>query len=485
MKKRYFVIIGISTLAASVVFLAAVFSNPFAGAGHKGLEGEYTARTNRNPPATCVVMKGETVYDVAKRLGVPFYDLVIENRLNGETPLAEGRVLKLPVYADAGARSRPRAPVTIRTDAPRGPAPHLAPLASDFAFADSGLRFVWDLGNNRFSFKARPEAFYIRPGRFKARLVTVDGAGRYASSNALDIEVTDLEAEYSGLPYLTVNRVGDLVNVTGRLRRPDGSAVDFDKTAAIDQSPQLLGYFGKNRLVARHAGFSRVRLEQDGAVFEFYLFVSPLPARLSAEPEYDWYKTQYDTGMYGNCGPAAIDSAIKWSIGKDFTVEAIRAEIGMPYANGAVDHDNLLDNLALHSVPSAVLPITGVSDIFRVIDRGGLVIVSFNCGAIRHTDRDKTTHFFDRYYPDATGHYLLIKGYSLDRKYFIVYDAIPGEWDTNESRYLDGVSMIGRNRFFRVDEVLAGIGTRKMLVVYRDLGRPQEAALDRPADNES
>ncbi|MBN2351800.1 MAG: C39 family peptidase [Spirochaetales bacterium] len=474
MKKRIFIILGIFTLAASVVFLTAVFSDPFDRPPTGSLEGEYTTRTNFNPPATCAVLNGETIYDVARRLGIPFYDLVIENRLHGETPLAEGTVLKIPVYVETTDRSR--SPVTIHTDATRGPAPHAAPLTSDFAFADSGLRFVWDLGNNRFSFKAKPTAFYVRPGHYRVRLVTVDGAGRYASSNTLDIDVTDLIAEYSGLPYMTVNRVGDLVDVAGRLWGPDGAAIDFDKTGKIDQSPALLEYFATNRLVARHSGFSRVRLEKDGGVFEFYLFVSPLPARLSAEPEYDWYKTQFDTGMYGNCGPAAIGSAIKWSIGKDFTVEAIRAEIGMPYSNGAVDHNNLLDNLVRHSVPSAVLPLTDAADVFGAIDRGGLVIVSFNCGAIRHTVRDKTTDFFDRYYPDATGHYLLIKGYSLDRKYFIVYDAIPGEWKANELRYLDGVSMIGRNRFFRVDEVMAGIGVRKMLVVYRDLSRPQRAA---------
>ncbi len=472
MKKSIFAMGAIAALVVSIIFLTAVFSNPLGGAGGPP-ESEYAERTNFKPPASCVVAKGETIYDVARRLGVPFYDIVMENRLNGETPLAQGSILKIPVYA-VSAEKRTRPPVTIRTDAPRGPAPHAVRLESDFAFAESGLRFVWDLGNNRFSFQARPEAVYIRPGRYQARLVTVDGAGRYAASNPLAIDVTDLAAEYLGLPYVTVDRVGDLVDVSGRLRRPDGAVIDFDRSATVVQTPTLLEYFGKNRLVARDVGFSRVRIEKSGGVFEFYLFVSPLPARLSAEPEYDWYKTQFNTGMYGNCGPAAIDSAIKWSTGRDFTVEAIRAEIGMPYSNGAVDHNNLLDNLTLHNAPADILPITGASDIFEVIDGGGLVIVSFNCGAIRHTKLEKTTNYFDRYYPDATGHYLLIKGYSLDRKYFIVYDAIPGEWKKNESRYLDGVSMIGRNRFFLVDETLAGIGTRKMLAVYRNLKRPQK-----------
>jgi LysM repeat protein len=465
-KHSLIVIIGLLVLAGGIVFVAAVFSIPRANVWSDPLTAAYTVRTNLKPPANYTVIAGDTMYDVARKLGIPFYDIVIENHLSGELPLMAGSVLKIPNYANVQSTAdRPQ--VVIKAERDRGSAPFLARLTSDFAFTASGCRFVWDLGNNRFSFQARPEALYLRPGRFPVRFITVDGAGRYASSNMIALEVNDLPADYEGLPYLTADRVGDFIDVTGRLKDAFGGTIDFDSGATVTQSPVLLEYCGVNRLIARDIGYSRVKLEKNGHVFEFYLFVSPLPARLSAEPEYDWYKTQFNTGMYGNCGPAAIDSGIKWATGRDFPVEAIRAEIGMPYHNGAVDHRNLLANLKLHAAPSAILPFNRASDILDVIDQGGIVIISFNCGAIHHTLKDKATDFFDRYYPDATGHYLLIRGYSLDRRYFIVYDAIPGEWKNNEPRYLDGVSMIGRNRFFLTDEVMNGIGTHTMLAVYR------------------
>jgi hypothetical protein len=465
------VTIGGFAFVACIVFLSAVFSSPLPEPADGRLEAAFAARTNSAPPAACIVRKDETIFAVARRLGIPFYDLVIENRLTGELPLSEGQVLKIPRFSAGAAAPSVRPRVAIRTERPAGIAPHAAQLVSDFPFTDPGLRFVWDLGNNRYSFKARPDVLYVHPGRYRTRFITVDQSGAYAASNALTIAVADLQAEYQGLPYLTLDRVDDLLDVSGRLRSVDGAPVDFDQAGELTQSAPLLEYFGRNLLIARRPGFSRVKLEENGRAFEFYLFVSPLPARLAAEPEYDWYKTQFNTGMYGNCGPAAIDSAIKWATGEDFSVEEIRAEIGMPYHDGAVDHDNLLENLTLHDVPAAILPVERAADIMEVIDRGGLAIVSFNCGAVRPTDLDKTTNFFDRYYPDATGHYLLIKGYSLDRKYFIVYDAIPGDWNDNGPRYLDGVSMTGRNRFFLIDEVMAGIGTKKMLAVTRNFNK--------------
>ncbi|HEQ72342.1 MAG TPA: hypothetical protein ENN69_07625, partial [Spirochaetia bacterium] len=182
----------------------------------------------------------------------------------------------------------------------------------------------------------------------------------------------------------------------------------------------------------------------------------------------DWYKTQFDTGMYGNCGPASAASAIKWANGTDLTVERVREEIGMPYENGAVDYGNLRENMKRHGVDADIRRITTADDVTTVIDEQGIVIVSFNCGVVTPATGPEETDFVGRYYPDATGHYLLIKGYTVDRQFFVVYDAIPGDWAENRLRYADGVSQIGRNRFFSIREVMSSIRGRDMLAVYRE-----------------
>jgi PKD repeat protein len=410
----------------------------------------------------------ETIYDIAQTLKIPFYDLVIENRITGELPLVSGSTLLIPRYqSDFKSGRIPPEKMKIHADRQSGVPPLAVRLSSDVNLDSPGLRYVWDLGNNRFSFDSEPEIMYIRPGIYNVRLVAVDATGRYSFSDKIAITVTDIQADYQGLPYITMDRVGDYFSVEGRVTDTDGKNVDFDSDTIIEQNPPLLKYLWKNIFQSTGGGFSKVRLVNGKHSFEFYLFVSPIPARLSVEPEYDWYKTQYKTGMYGNCGPASNASAIKWAIGKDLSVEDVRREIGMPYTNGAVDYFNLLANLKSHSIKSEIQNIGALEDIFRVIDSGGIVIVGFNCGSVKPTRGNKQTDFIGRYYPDATGHYLLIKGYSLDRKLLVVYDAIPGEWKKNEIRYTDGVSMIGRNRFFPVDEVMLTIGGMQMLDVWR------------------
>jgi hypothetical protein len=452
---------------AGILCLAAASSYGVNATGAPESAGKFLARSNAHPPASYSVRAGETVFDIAAKLGIPYYDLILENRLSGEQDLVAGMTLAVPVFPVPTVSLFPGPIPAVRVDRRAGRAPLAVTLAADTDDLKDSDRFFWDLGHHRYAFSDSVTAFYTRPGVYRPQFVVVDSGGRYFFSAPQAITVTDVAADYSGLPHLTAERIGDFIDVSGRLRTPSGATVDFDDAGVITQTVALVTRLDTNRLIAVAGGFSRVRLECRGGVFEFLLFVSPLPARLSAEPEYDWYKTQYNTGMYGNCGPAAIGSAIRWSTGEDLTVEEVRAEIGMPYPNGAVDYDNLLGQLSRHHAPAEKQPLGGMFDIFGVIDSGGLVVVSFNCGRIRLTDRDETTDFFDRYYPDATGHYLLIKGYTLDRRYFIVYDAIPGEWDLNDTRYRDGQSMIGRNRFFRTEEVMAGISQKNMIVIRR------------------
>ena len=168
----------------------------------------------------------------------------------------------------------------------------------------------------------------------------------------------------------------------------------------------------------------------------------------------DWYKTQYGTG-YANCGPALVSMAILWSRGQDMPVQDIREEIGYPYDDGAVSFDNLSDSLGRHKVPlhdSRSSP--GRPTCRKILDRGHIALVLIQSGDIEKVHGDPVTDLVGRYYDDDEGHYVLVKGYTLDKGYFVVYDPYPVDWESNSLRYGDEVSMIGKNRYYPAQPAL-------------------------------
>lgn len=142
----------------------------------------------------------------------------------------------------------------------------------------------------------------------------------------------------------------------------------------------------------------------------------------------DWYRTQFGTGV-GNCGPALVSMAILWARGIDVGVQNICREIGYPRPDGGLS----------------------LEDLQRPLTRHGVSIRS----AILESD-------------DDGGHYILVKGYSLDRRYFVVYDPYPADWEKNSLRYEDGVTMIGKNRYYRSTQLMAALKTRKSIEVCRN-----------------
>jgi hypothetical protein len=196
------------------------------------------------------------------------------------------------------------------------------------------------------------------------------------------------------------------------------------------------------------------------------LFVSPFPSKHSYEPSYNWYKTQFATGINGNCGPACVAMAIHWATSNDIPVEKVRAEIGMPYRNGSISYSNMITSFKKHRVRFNLKEDANKDDICRIIDRGNIAIVVFHTSKISKTKGNKIHNMVGRYYEDKVGHYIIMKGYTLDKKYFIVYDPIPSDWKRNKDRYEDGVTMIGKNRYYNASELIKAI-RGKVLEVLR------------------
>jgi hypothetical protein len=273
--------------------------------------------------------------------------------------------------------------------------------------------------------------------------------------------------------------------------QPDSATHDDAKFVVLSSPDGLFTVNGTVVNVARYAGveeapldFSRsdqyltkVRFKQPGFYGltvreadrpEFYsVFVSPLPTvhTDAAGTDFDWYLTQFNTGTTSNCGPAAVAMGIAWSTGKHFPVSAVREAVGWQ-GDGSTSFEELLKVIKDQGIPAAISPIRDAQSIKDVINAGGIAVVLFRTEGIG-TSADPAGDLFGKYYDDSVGHYIVIKGYSLDDEYFVIYDPIPSDWSYNSFRYGDDLSMIGRNRYYPAAELLGSLRRADMIAVPR------------------
>lgn len=189
-----------------------------------------------------------------------------------------------------------------------------------------------------------------------------------------------------------------------------------------------------------------------------------VPIRTSTA-EYDWYKTQFNTGL-GNCGPACSAMAIYWATGRDITVEQVRAAIGDTGGEGGTSLDDLKSVVDKRGVRTAYTSLETADDLRRMIDRGSIAILWIHTGFLSKIAGDPARNRIGRYYEDECGHYIVVSGYSIDGRYFVAHDPIPGDWVTNSVRYPDG-SMLGNNRFFPAEEIWASLKVGYVVEIFK------------------
>jgi hypothetical protein len=335
---------------------------------------------------------------------------------------------------------------------------------------------VWDFGDKASGFGSSVMHIFTKPGKYPVKLRVLDQASRQISSGSLEIVVLEkteanlkrwnLDAE-NGI-FITAYGMDDIIDLSGKLFDKYGNRVEIPFDAKIREKPRLLKQIGYNKFKPVATGFSRFDIIRDDATYTLFIFVSPFPSVHCKEADFNWYKTQFQTGIWGNCGPAAAAMVVHWAKSRNVTVEDVREDIGYPVKNGAVTLEHLQASLLRFKVKSRIVPAARAQDYFDIIDRGNIVLIGFDTTYIRRFKGDKTAEFTDRYYNDTTGHYTVIKGYSTDKKYMIVYDPIPGDWAKNAARYLDGVSMIGRNRYFATEDILRSNSRCRAIEAERD-----------------
>jgi PKD repeat protein len=435
-------------------------------------------KANINIPPVYIIATGDTLHCIADRYNMSVTTIVRYNRITDTRLLNVGTLLYLPAgieqrrnYALPGESSNnidslPKT-ITINAFNTRGNLPLHVDFFPVLDIPDH-LSCVWDFGTDNFSYEEQPSYTYLKHGIYKVRLSVGDRKGREVLSRPLTVRVNKIhfDAE-NGLPFYTIDHINGNLDLSKKVFNNQAHYPIMDTDTEIIQHPILLQQTQDNMFTAIAAGYAKVKIINKEAGFSFYLFVSPFPSQHSVEPEYNWYKTQFNTGMYGNCGPACVAIAVHWATGKNITVEKSREEIGLPIKSGALSYHHMMANFNYHRIKSRLTIIEEFDDMKRIIDRGNIAIILFNTTYIQPVDGDETLVFVDRFYPDTTGHYVVIKGYSLDEKYFIIYDPIPGDWQTNSLRYTDGVSMIGRNRYFLVEQIFQSIKRKNVLEVER------------------
>ncbi len=181
---------------------------------------------------------------------------------------------------------------------------------------------------------------------------------------------------------------------------------------------------------------------------------------------FDWYKTQFGTGGLGNCGPACAAMAIYWATGQDISVRRIRAEIGATGGGRATNLAQQKQAIDDHEVSCVYTELAAIQGLRDIIDRGNIAVLYIHTAPLSRTPGNVTRTRVGRYYADECGHYIVVKGYTVDERYFICHDPIPGDWATNTVRYPDG-SMLGRNRYYSAADVWAALRSRRVVEVSR------------------
>ncbi len=405
------------------------------------------------------VKSGDTLYSIAKLYGIKRYELIKYNRMNSVRKLKPGERIFIP---------RTLTDIQISVDNRTGLVPFQVRFNIDTNTRDRIRSYKWVLGDNATSTNRNPTYTYKEKGNYYVTLTVIDENGNEVESNTLPIVARSLAHIGFGAPkYVTLNK-NDIFSLETKVIDNLNNTIEFNYKTKIEQNPSLLRQIDKtDRFEIVNTGYSKITFSVKGYEHSSYFFVSPTPTKHVAGPDVEWYKTQFNTGLNGNCGPASVAMGIQWATGTNVNVRSVRSQIGLPSEDGAIGFNHMISIFNKYKMRDRLQTIHSPEDLFRIIENGDIAIILIHSGKIKKTKSNIQQTLFDRYYNDSVGHYIIIKGYSLDKEYFVTYDPIPGDWWQNSVRYSDGVSMIGKNRYYSAEEIFDALKTPTILIISR------------------
>jgi LysM repeat protein len=426
------------------------------------------------------VRPGETLSEIAYAYRLPYEVLAWYNNISNANRIRVGTLIVIPSQENA------RAAEARMLREPRKVPVRLAPSAKGinigFESRNSGdlgivvqfavqnpppggfKSYEWDLGDGRRSFLPNPSYEYSSPKTYVVRLTAQDNTGLIYKSDPLYIDIPHpgSVAERSTTRFVTLSSPDEILALNGEIvqvaRYPSVAAAPLD----LSESDSFLT---KVRFT-RSGYYGLTVMEPDRGEHYYSVFVSPIPS-MHADADltgFNWYRTQYNTGTTSNCGPAAAAMAISWGTGRYFPVSMVRQAVGWQ-GDGGTSFEELQAVIKREGIDASIKNLRSVQDVRDVIDSGAVAIVVFRTDGIKTSRADPDSSLFDKYYTDSVGHYIVIKGYSLNGDYFVIHDPIPSDWGRNSFRYQDEISMVGRNRYYSSKELLAALRRPSMIVI--------------------
>ncbi len=437
---------------------------------------------NREHEITHIVLDGETFSEIAYVYNIDIEKLALYNRIPDINRIKEGTNIKIPSLAAEKKITPAAAYQTQRLTAASNPVRRVEPgvplqiqvelqrdgnaVTAHFSLKSPPnvdfKRWEWNLGNGRKAF--RPSTFwtYEEPGTYTVTLTAVDSEGRTYSADEVLIDVPH-PATYQNISqmFLTLESLEQPFTVTGKVVNT-GTSLDGKLDVPM---VEVSSNEDSTTYRATRPGFFSFEAVKDDVTRIFYVFVSPVESKHSDRSDINWYRTQFNTGTQSNCGPTVAAMGISWATGEYVPVSAVRNELGW-VRDGSTSFDELIKAMEKHKATSRLVRTYAIQDIIDIIDRGNIAIVLYKSGGPK-LNKYWENDMFGRYYYDDVGHYVVIKGYSLDQQYFVVYDPIPSDWGSNSFRYDDGISMVGRNRYYGARELYNSLRRSDVIEVMR------------------
>jgi len=433
------------------------------------------------------VRPGETLSEIAYAYGISYNFLAWYNNISNANRIRVGTIIVIPSlenieakesqYQQRNRQQQRQQPAATAARAARNieitfeshkNGTSRSGITAHFSIVNppSNLKsYEWDMGDGRRSFRQDPSYEYSEPKTYVVRLTAQDDAGVIYRSNPLYIDIPHpaSTSEHSTTIFVTLSSPDEYFIVRNGTITKVARFSNIDDALDLSESDQ---YMTKVRF--KRSGYYGVTVREETGREQYYsIFVSPIPTMHVdyATNNFNWYRTQFNTVTPSNCGPASASMAIGWGAGRYFPVASVRHAIGWQ-GDGGTSFDDLIRVIRSEGVAASIQPLRTVQNIREVIDAGGIAIILFFTDGVRTTVGDPASNLFGKYYNDSVGHYVVIKGYSLNGEYFVIHDPIPSDWGANSFRYGDELSMMGRNRYFMASEVLSSLRRNEMIVVY-------------------
>jgi len=428
------------------------------------------------------IRPGETLSEIAYAYGINYDFLAWYNKITNANRIRVGTVIIIPSLENISVQEPQYKQQKAKQKQAPTPTKAAKSIAINYESVNNGSNngagvtvhfsivnppadlksYEWDLGDGKRSFRENPSYEYSTPKTYVIRLTAKDSAGVIYRSNHLYIDIPhpSTAVEHSTTKFVTLSSPEDYFVVNGTIVKV-ARYPNMETVLDLSESDNFL-----TKVRFKKTGYFGLTVRETSGREQYYsIFVSPIPTIHVDLPvnNYNWYRTQFNTGTPSNCGPASASMAISWAAGSYFPVSSVRQAIGWR-GDGGTSFDELQKVILSQNLKASTQPLRTIQNLQDVIDSGGIAIILFHTDGVK-SSRNPATDLFGKYYNDSVGHYVVVKGYSLNGEYFVIHDPIPSDWSANSFRYEDEISMMGRNRYFLASEVLRSLRRNEMIVV--------------------